>query len=73
MALTHLNDRKTRQPTPQTSEVERQFVEDFRPQVPEPLRDTAFNKKDGKFINYSTQACFITYKKLWERVNKDSK
>jgi hypothetical protein len=73
MALTNVNERKPRQHSQPVSEVERQFVEDFTPQVPESLKDSAFNKKDGKFTNYSTQACFITYKKLWERTLKDSK
>jgi len=73
MALTNVNERKPRQHPQLVSEVERQFVEDFTPQVPEPLKNSAFNKKDGKFTNYSTQACFLTYKKLWERTLKDSK
>ena len=73
MALTNLNERKVRQPPQAVSEVERQFVEDFTPQVPESLKNSAFNKKDGKFTNYSTQACFLTYRKLWERTLKDSK
>lgn len=53
--------------------LEQQFIKDFKPHVPAELQSSAFNKKDGKFTNYSTQACFLTYVTLYNRLSKGEK
>ena len=79
MAL-HVGDRSTvtistkRQADPNEHlHLEQQFIADFKPHVPAELQASAFNKKDGKFTNYSTQACFMTYVTLYNRMSKVKK